>query len=69
MNYKQILFDLEGTLADPKEGITNSIRYSLAKFNICESDIDKLTQFIGPPLQKTFIEFYDFSKSDAKLAV
>lgn len=42
------LFDLDGTLTDPYEGITNSIKYGLAKFGICENDTCKLKSFIGP---------------------
>ena len=34
MKYKYLFFDLDGTLTDPVEGITNSIIYSLKKFNI-----------------------------------
>ena len=30
-NYEIVLFDLDGTLTDPKEGITKSIQYSLHK--------------------------------------
>lgn len=29
MKYKYLFFDLDGTLTDPAEGITNSIIYSL----------------------------------------
>ena len=30
MKYKNVLFDLDGTLTDPKLGITNSIMYALS---------------------------------------
>ena len=33
-NYDVVLFDLDGTLTDPGEGITNSVIYSLKKYNI-----------------------------------
>ena len=32
--YQYILFDLDGTLTDPGEGITNSVAYALKKYNI-----------------------------------
>ena len=38
--YKTVLFDLDGTLTDPKEGITKSIQYALSKMGIIESDLD-----------------------------
>ena len=31
--YQYILFDLDGTLTDPGEGITNSVDYALKKYN------------------------------------
>ena len=34
--YTYILFDLDGTLTDPKEGITKSIQYALNKMGIIE---------------------------------
>jgi len=54
INKKYILFDLDGTLTDPKEGITRSVQYSLRHFGIEENDLDGLTRFIGPPLRESF---------------
>ena len=46
MNRKDyILFDLDGTLTDPKEGITKSVQYALKHFGIQEDDLDSLTPF------------------------
>ena len=69
MKYTNILFDLDGTLTDPKQGITKSVQYALAKFNIFEENLDKLEPFIGPPLADSFMEIYAFSESDAKTAI
>jgi phosphoglycolate phosphatase len=69
MTINQILFDLDGTVTDPKVGITNSVIYSLLKFGIHETDMNKLVQFIGPPLQNSYKDIYGFSESDSKLAV
>lgn len=52
--YKNILFDLDGTLTDPKEGITNSIIYALTKMGIEAPTNDDLLHFIGPPLADSF---------------
>lgn len=49
-NYNVIIFDLDGTLSNSKEGITKSVQYALSKFGIEEPDLDKLEHFIGPPL-------------------
>ncbi|MEX6701973.1 HAD family hydrolase [Peribacillus frigoritolerans] len=67
--YKVILFDLDGTLSDPKVGITKSVQYALQKMNIVEPDIDKLECFIGPPLQVSFAEYYDFDEKNTQKAI
>lgn len=67
--YKYILFDLDGTLTNPKEGITKSVRYALKHYGIDEPDLDNLVKFIGPPLQDSFQEYYGFSPETAMEAV
>lgn len=67
--YDLILFDLDGTLTDPKEGITNCVKYALSHFGIEETDDKKLLQFIGPPLVDSFKGLYGFSEEKANLAV
>jgi phosphoglycolate phosphatase len=67
--YKVILFDLDGTLSDPKEGITKSVQFALEKMNIVEPDTNKLECFIGPPLQVSFAEYYGFSERESKSAI
>lgn len=69
MEYKYLLFDLDGTLTDPKEGITTSVQYALRAFGIEEPDLEKLKPFIGPPLQSSFMDFYGFDEEKAKGAV
>lgn len=67
--YKVILFDLDGTLTDSKEGITKSVQYALEKMNVHEPDLEKLTAFIGPPLQNSFSEYYRFDEEQTKKAI
>ncbi|MBO5305426.1 MAG: HAD family hydrolase [Clostridia bacterium] len=66
---KNIFFDLDGTLTDPAEGITNSVAYALKKFDIEVSDKSELTRFIGPPLVNAFMEYYGFTKENAEKAL
>lgn len=66
--YKYLLFDLDGTLTDPAEGITNSVAYALNKFGIVVEDKRTLYKFIGPPLVDAFAEYYGFSKEDSEKA-
>ena len=45
-----IYFDLDGTLTNPKPGITRSIQYALARLDQAVPPEDELTWCIGPPL-------------------
>lgn len=56
--YKIVVFDLDGTLTDPKVGITKSVQYALHHLAIVEPDLEKLTAFIGPPLSESFARYY-----------
>ena len=67
--FELILFDLDGTLTDPKEGITNCVKYALKSFGIAENDESVLLKFIGPPLYDSFRKIYGFSHEDAIAAV
>jgi len=67
--YDYILFDLDGTLTNPKEGITKCIQYALSYMGIEEPDLNNLTRFIGPPLHTAFMEYYGFDEAAAWTAV
>lgn len=67
--YDIILFDLDGTLTDPKTGITRCVQYALRQMGIVENDLDKLIPFIGPPLLQSFRESYGFSEEEAQQAL
>lgn len=64
-----LLFDLDGTLTDPKKGITGCVQYALRSFGIEEPDPDRLERFIGPPLKDSFMEFYGMDEARAQEAV
>ena len=67
--YDAVLFDLDGTLTDPKEGITKCVRYALDKMGIKEENLDNLLCFIGPPLADSFKDFCNMTEKDALRAV
>ena len=67
--YQTVLFDLDGTLTDPGEGITNSVAYALKKREIEVADRKNLYCFIGPPLLDSFMKYYGFSKVEAMQAI
>jgi len=66
MKFKYILFDLDGTLTDPQEGITNCVKYALEAYGIKEDNYDNLLRFIGPPIVDSFMGFYGKNKETAK---
>jgi phosphoglycolate phosphatase len=63
-----IFFDLDGTLTDPKPGITRSIQYALQKLDLPVPSQDELTWCIGPPLRDSFVTLLG-GDSRADLAV
>jgi phosphoglycolate phosphatase len=67
--YDTILFDLDGTLTDPGEGITNSVAYALERYGIHNTDRRELYCFIGPPLLESFQKFYGLTYEQADQGV
>ncbi|MEI0619766.1 HAD hydrolase-like protein [Brachyspira pilosicoli] len=65
--YKNILFDLDGTITDSANGITNAVKYGIKKMsdiypelNIVLPEDGILRKFIGPPLDISFKKYiYD----------
>ena len=53
MTPRAVFFDLDGTLTDPKPGITESIRYALTKLGRTPPSADELVWAIGPPLPRS----------------
>jgi len=68
-HYTVALFDLDGTIIDPKLGIINSVKFALNRMKIEYSQNDTFEKFIGPPLDQSFQNFYSLSESQAKEAV
>ncbi len=54
MDYEFLVFDLDGTLSDPKEGILHSTNYALSGFGYAPIPADKVDAYIGPPLDFAF---------------
>ena len=68
-NYKNILFDVDGTLMDSKDGIINSLKMTLRFFGIRTPYKEKLYKFIGMPLDELLLKYYEFDEKDAKRAM
>lgn len=56
MLYDLLLWDLDGTLTDPKQGITKSVQYALENMGYEVPSNDELEWVIGPPLSSSFRE-------------
>ena len=54
-----LLFDLDGTLTDPFEGITRSIAYAMERLGRTPPNADDLRWCIGPPLSVSFVTLLD----------
>ena len=54
MLFTAVLFDLDGTLTDPKLGITRCIQYALSELGYKPPEADELHWCIGPPLKDSF---------------
>ncbi|MCR4939588.1 MAG: HAD family hydrolase [Treponemataceae bacterium] len=63
--FDYLFFDLDGTLTDPAEGITNSFKHALKYFGIEIPSYSILCSFIGPPLKDTFKKNFAFSDDKA----
>jgi len=61
MSARVLLFDLDGTLTDPRPGIVRCMRHALERLRAaCPSD-DVLASFIGPSLRGTFATLLETS--------
>ncbi|HZL10158.1 MAG TPA: HAD hydrolase-like protein [Prolixibacteraceae bacterium] len=68
-NYSHILFDLDGTLTNPRLGIGNSLKYALRQMHIDGYTDEILEQFVGPPLQDGFKNLFGLNERNTALAV
>jgi len=64
--FQAVLFDLDGTITNPQEGIINSIIYAAHKFGFTDNNLKgELNFFIGPPLLHSFMKRYHVNKDKA----
>ena len=64
-----VLVDLDGTLTDPGEGITNSVAHALRRFGLPVPPRPQLYKFIGPPLADSFQQYYGLSSEQARQGI
>ena len=64
--FDTIFFDLDGTLTDPGEGITNSVAYALRQTGREVPPRSELYSYIGPPLLEQFMNVYGVDETEAR---
>ena len=67
--YKNIMFDLDGTITDSGRAIMSSVVYALSQFGITDQPIEKLRTFIGPSLFDSFKREYKMTDADCEKAI
>ena len=66
MRYDTVIFDLDGTLTNSHDGITNAVRYALSKMNLPIPDEAGLRKYIGPPLVDSFQRYAGMDAATAE---
>ncbi len=59
---KCIVFDIDGTLFDTKEGIIKTLNEVLNKYGIGKIPKQNEDKYIGPPVKESFIKFHGFDE-------
>ena len=60
-----LLFDFDGTVADTGRAVMTSTYKTLAARGFSEAQMGDLRRMIGPPLWKSFHDFYGFSREES----
>jgi phosphoglycolate phosphatase len=69
LRFPTVLFDLDGTLTDPRVGITRGVQRALALVGIEVVDADTLVTYIGPPIHDGLAEHHGVAPADIDPAV
>lgn len=67
--YRHIIFDLDGTLSDPREGIFNGLRYALRSVGENIADDHDFTYVIGPPIHDALFMYHFADMEKVKVTV
>lgn len=65
MSLQSVLFDLDGTIIEPRQGIVNSILYAVGQYGLKEEHPETLDSFIGPPLHHSFQQRYHLTEEQS----
>ena len=59
MPFRDVLFDLDGTLTDPRSGFIRSIQHAIHIVGGARRSASQLERFLGPPLHHSFAEILE----------
>ncbi|MCQ2522902.1 MAG: HAD hydrolase-like protein [Lachnospiraceae bacterium] len=68
LKYEGILFDLDGTLLDTREGVKDAVALTHKELGMEIPNEETLQRFVGPPMQDSFVREYGFSTDEAQHA-
>ncbi len=63
--YNYLIFDLDGTISDPKDGFVRSLNFALTHHGFKAREESSLTCYIGPPLEQSLVQLTE--QTDPKL--
>lgn len=70
MRYDLVIFDVDGTLLDTREGIVSSVKYAARERGLPEMESGEIERiFIGPPIGRGFGNAYGLEGEELKSAV
>ena len=59
MSIHNLIFDLDGTLIDSSPGVVEAVNYALVRNGLPEETKERISSYIGYPLEKMFADFTD----------
>ena len=63
---KYVLFDVDGTLTEPSEGIINAVLYAMPRMGLePPADRRELYKLIGPPMKASMQEMFSLTPEEA----
>ena len=68
MNYSTVIWDIDGTLINSKEGLVSSYHYTIDKLNLEKKTDQELASYIGPTPQTNFLTHFNMDKISAQAA-
>ena len=63
--YDLVLFDLDGTLTDSKQGIIGAVQYAMENMGLPPADEEKVLSYIGGPFREELRRAHGFDKRHA----